>query len=153
MWISAEFKIYLIKEFQRLKDKESGRLNSRWDLQRTLSKVNYKIHTDAIKENLIPSKISKRQISLIYANEADLLNVALFGMTATEFKKKNYDLDGNLRDNATLEQLIVMTNIESINSVLIKQNLSQSYRLKKLNEIAISQMKSLLSSEDVGRLS
>lgn len=123
-----------------------------WNLQRTLAKINYRIHTDAIKENLIPKTLSNQQTSTIYANEADLLNVALFGKTAAEFRNKNPDLEGNLRDNATLEQLVVMTNLESINSVLIKQNLSQSERLKNLNEIAISQMKSLLGSNQLRRL-
>ena len=152
MWISAEFKIYLIKEFQRLKEDENNRLKLEWNLQRTLAKINYRIHTDAIKETLIPKTLSKQQISAIYANEADLLNVALFGKTAAEFKKENPDFEGNLRDNATLEQLVVMTNLESINSVLIKQNLSQSERLKNLNEIAISQMKSLLASDQLKKL-
>lgn len=104
MWISAEFKIYLIKEFQRLKEDENNRLKLEWNLQRTLAKINYHIHTDAIKENLIPKTLSKQQISTIYANEADLLNVALFGKTAAEFRKSNSELEGNLRDNATLEQ-------------------------------------------------
>ena len=152
MWISAEFKIYLIKEFQRLKEDENNRLKLEWNLQRTLAKINYRIHTDAIKENLIPKTLSKQQISTIYANEADLLNVALFGKTAAEFRSANSDLEGNLRDNATLEQLVVITNLESINSVLIRQNLSQSERLKSLNEIAISQMKSLLGSNQLKRL-
>jgi hypothetical protein len=152
MWISAEFKIYLIKEFQRLKEDESNRLKLEWNLQRTLAKINYRIHTDAIKENLIPPTISKQQISVIYANEADLLNVALFGKTAAEFRNENPDFDGNLRDSATLEQLVVMTNFESINSVLIRQNLSQGKRLKSLNEIAISQMKSLLASSQLKAL-
>jgi hypothetical protein len=151
-WISAEFKLYLVKEFQRLKEEESDRLKLEWNLQRTLAKINYRIHTDAIKENLIPRLISKQQASMIYANEADLLNVALFGKTAAEFKKENPDSDGNLRDNASLEQLVVMTNLESINSVLIKQNLPQSERLKKLNEIAISQMRSLFASNRLKKL-
>lgn len=151
-WISAEFKLYLVKEFQRLKEEENNRLKLEWNLQRTLAKINYRIHTDAIKENLIPQIISKHQVSVIYANEADLLNVALFGKTAAEFKKENSDFEGNLRDNASLEQLVVMTNLESINSVLIKQNLSQSERLKKLNEIAISQMKSLVGNGQLKKL-
>jgi len=152
MWISAEFKIYLIKEFQRLKEDENNRLKLEWNLQRTLAKINYRIHTDAIKQNLIPHIISKQQSSMIYASEADLLNVALFGKTAAEFKKDNPDFDGNLRDNASIEQLVVMTNLESINSVLIKQNLPQSERLKKLNEIAISQMKSLIGNGQLKKL-
>ena len=151
-WVSAEFKLYLVKEFQRLKEEENNRLKLEWNLQRTLAKINYRIHTDAIKENLIPQIISRQQASVIYANEADLLNVALFGKTAAEFKKENPDFDGNLRDNASLEQLVVMTNLESINSVLIKQNLSQSKRLKKLNEIAILQMKSLVGSNQLKKL-
>ena len=149
MWISAEFKIYLIKEFQRLKENENKSLNLEWNLQRTLSKINYQIHTDAIKENLIPPTLSKQQTSIIYASEADLLNVALFGKTAAEFKNKNPNFDGNLRDNATLEQLVILTNLESLNAVLIKQNLIQTDRLKKLNEFAISQMKSLLGSNQL----
>jgi hypothetical protein len=152
MWISAEFKIYLIKEFQRLKEDENSRLKLEWNLQRTLAKINYRIHTDAIKENLIPKTISKQQISTIYANEADLLNVALFGKTAAEFKNENPDAEGNLRDNANLEQLVVMTNLESINSVLIRQNLPQGERLKTLNEIAISQTKSLLENSQLKKL-
>lgn len=151
-WVSAEFKLYLVKEFQRLKEEEGNRLKLEWNIQRTLAKINYRIHNDAIKENLIPHLISKQQASMIYANEADLLNVALFGKTAAEFKKENPDFDGNLRDNASLEQLVVLTNLESINSVLIKQNLPQSERLKKLNEIAISQMKSLVGSNNFKKL-
>lgn len=152
MWISAEFKIYLIKEFQRLKEDESNRLNLEWNLQRTLAKINYRIHTDAIKENLIPQIISKQQKAMIYANEADLLNVALFGKTAAQWRAENSNVEGNLRDNATLEQLVVITNLESINSVLIKQNLPQNKRLEKLNEIAISQMKSLLTNDQVKKI-
>lgn len=152
MWIGVEFKIYLIKEFQRLKEDENTRLNLEWNLQRTLSKINYHIHTDAIKENLIPQLISKQQISTIYANEADLLNVALFGKTALQWRNKNPNLEGNLRDNATLTQLVVLTNLESINSILIKQNLSQGERLKKLNEVAISQVKSLLNNNQLKKL-
>ncbi len=151
-WISAEFKLYLIKEFQRLKEDESSRLSLKWNLQRTLAKINYRIHTDAIKENLIPQIVSKHQASMIYANEADLLNVALFGKTAADFHKENPDFEGNLRDNVTLEQLLVMTNLESLNSVLIAQNISQELRLKKLNEVAISQMKSLLMNNRVNKL-
>lgn len=152
MWISAEFKIYLIKEFQRLKEDENNRLKLEWNLQRTLAKINYRIHTDAIKESLIPYKVSKQQESMIYATEADLLNVALFGKTAAEFKKDNPNFEGNLRDDATLEQLVVMTNLESINSVLIRQNLLQSDRLKKLNETAIFQMKSLIENQSLKKL-
>jgi hypothetical protein len=125
MWISAEFKIYLIKEFQRLKADENNRLKLEWNLQRTLAKVNYRIHTDAIKENLIPKELSKSQISFVYANEADLLNVALFGLTAKEWRDANPDKEGNVRDYTTIEQLVVLSNLESINAVLINQGLVQ----------------------------
>jgi hypothetical protein len=142
--ISAEFKLYLIKEFQRLKDDENNRLKLNWDFQRTLSKVNYHIHTDAIKENLIPEKVSSKQSSIIYANEADVLNMALFGMTAKQWREANHDLKGNVRDYATIEQLVVLSNMESTNALLIHQGLEQSNRLVQLNQIAISQLKSLL---------
>ena len=120
MWISAEFKVYLIKEFKRLKADENDRFKLEWNLQRTLAKVNYHIHTDAIKENLIPKELSKTQVSFVYANEADLLNVALFGMTAKQWREANPKTAGNIRDEATLEQLVVLSNLESINSVLTK---------------------------------
>jgi len=152
MWISAEFKIYLIKEFQRLKADENDRLKLDWNLQRTLSKVNYQIHTDAIKENLIPAKLSKQQISFVYANEADLLNMALFGKTAKEWRVENPKAKGNIRDEANLEQLVVLTNLESINAMLIKQKLAQPERLLQLNEMAITQMKSLLNSKALKKL-
>ena len=145
MWISAEFKIYLIKEYQRLKEDENLRLKLDWNLQRTLSKVNYHIHTDAIKENLIPDQLTKQQINSIYANEADLLNMALFGVTAHEWRNLNPDKDGNLRDYANLVQLVVLSNLESINAALIREGLSQSERLDQLNRIAISQMTSLIN--------
>jgi hypothetical protein len=152
MWISAEFKIYLIKEFQRLKDDENSRLKLGWNIQRTLAKVNYQIHTDAIKENLIPHKLSKSQINFIYASEADLLNVALFGKTAKEWRNKNLKLEGNIRDHATLEQLVILSNIESINAMLINQGLKESKRLEQLNELAIIQMKSLLNNRSIKKL-
>jgi hypothetical protein len=151
-WVSAVFKLYLLVEFQRLKKDENVRLKLEWNLQRTLSKINYRIHTDAIKETIIPPAITKNQISAIYANEADLLNVALFGKTESQWRAENVDASGNIRDNATLEQLVVITNLESINALLIRQNLSQSQRLKKLNEVAISQMKSLLASNKIKKL-
>jgi len=125
MWISAEFKVYLIKEFKRLKADENDRLKLEWNLQRTLAKVNYHIHTDAIKENLIPKELSKAQISFVYANEADLLNVALFGITAKQWRDANPKAEGNIRDTATIEQLVVLSNLESINAVLINQGLEQ----------------------------
>jgi len=151
-WISSEFKLYLIKEFQRLKDDENDRLQLSWNLQRTLSKINYRIHTDAIKDTLIPPAITKSQAILVYANEADLLNVALFGQTAKQWRDANPDADGNVRDHAPLEQLVVLTNLESLNSVLIRQGLPQSERLLKLNEIAITQMRSLLTDTNIKRL-
>ena len=144
MWISAEFKVYLIKEFKRLKEDESNRFQLEWNLQRMLSKVNYHIHTDAIKENLIPPTITKQQINFIYANEADMLNVALFGQTAKEWRNINPNKVGNIRDFSTLEQLVVLTNLESLNAVLIEQGLQQGERLKKLNTIAINQLKTLV---------
>ena len=143
-WVSSEFKLYLIVEFQRLKEDENSRLKLEWNLQRTLAKVNYHIHTDAIKEKLIPKELDKTQINYIYANEADILNMALFGMTAKAWRETNPKEEGNIRDAANIEQLVVLSNLESINSVLIHQNLKQSERLKQLNQLAISQMKSLV---------
>ena len=151
-WISAEFKFYFIKEFQRLKADENDRLKLDWNLQRTLAKVNYHIHTDAIKENLIPKELSKTQTSFVYANEADLLNVALFGITAKQWRDTNPNAEGNVRDMASLEQLVVLSNLESINAVLIHQGLTQSDRLIQLNKIAISQMKSLVGNKNIKRL-
>ena len=148
-WLSPGFKMYLIKEFQRLKDDENDRLKLEWNFQRTLAKVNYHIHTDAIKEKLIPAEISKRQISFVYANEADLLNVALFGTTASEWRNANPDKEGNMRDYANIEQLVVLSNMESINAVFIRQGLSQSERLVQLNKIAITQMTSLMNSSQL----
>ena len=152
MWISAEFKVYLIKEFQRLKDDENDRLKLGWNLQRTLSKINYRIHTDAIRETLIPPAVTKQQATLVYASEADVLNVALFGQTARQWRDSHPGADGNVRDHAPLEQLVVLTNLESLNSVLIRQGLSQPERLRKLNEIAISQMRTLLADNNIKRL-
>ena len=152
MWISAEFKIYLIKEFQRLKADENDRQKLDWNLQRTLAKVNYHIHTDAIKEKLIPAELTKEQINFVYANEADMLNMALFGMTAKQWRDTNPDAEGNIRDAATIEQLVVLSNMESINAVLIHQNLSQPERLKQLNSIAITQMKSLIGNKNLKKL-
>jgi len=151
-WISPEFKLYLIVEFQRLKDDENDRLKLNWNLQRTLAKVNYHIHTDAIKENLIPAELTKQQISFVDANEADMLNVALFGKTAQQWRIENPGAEGNIRDNATIEQLVVLSNMESINAVLIHQQLSQSERLIQLNQIAISQMKSLINNTNLKKL-
>ncbi|MCK5835575.1 MAG: KilA-N domain-containing protein [Lentisphaeria bacterium] len=145
--ISPIFKLYLIKEFQRLKEEEQKQIG--WDLQRTLSKINYKIHTDAIKLNLIPAKLPKRKIGAVYASEADLLNTALFGVSAKEWRAENLGEKGNVRDHATLEQLVVLSNLESINSMLVHQGLSQSERLIQLNKMAITQMSSLLAIGDV----
>jgi hypothetical protein len=153
MWISPAFKIFLIKEFERLKEDENKRLSLSWNLQRTLAKVNYKIHTDAIKEQIIPNTITKEQASFVYADEADLLNVALFGKRAAQWRKENSDLKGNIRDYATLEQLVVLSNMESINALLIRQGISQSQRLIQLNETAITQMKSLVNSKEIKMLS
>ena len=151
-WVSVEFKLYLIKEFQHLKDEENDRLNLGWNLQRTLSKINYRIHTDAIRETLIPPAITKSQVSLVYANEVDLLNVALFGQTAKQWRDAHPDTEGNIRDHSPLEQLVVLTNLESLNAVLIRQGLLQPERLHKLNEIAISQMRTLLADNNLKRL-
>jgi len=142
--ISPIFKIYLIKEFQRLKDEENVKLNINWNIQRTLSKVNYRIHTDAIKENLIPAEIDKSQAKYIYTNEADVLNIALFGKTAKIWREENPNIKGNIRDQASIEQLVVLSNVESINAILIHQGIQQFDRLLQLNQMAISQMKSLI---------
>ena len=138
MWISPEFKIYLIKEFERLKEKEQEKLG--WNAKRELAKVNYRIHTDAIKENLIPKELTSQQTSIIYASEADVLNVALFGMTAKQWRGNNPDLKGNIRDYASINELICLSNMENINAVLIEDKVSQKERLIKLNKIAIHQM-------------
>ena len=151
-WISIEFKLYIIKEFQRLKTDENSRLNLEWNLQRTISKINYRIHTDAIKENIIPQLISSKESAMIYATEADLLNMAMFGKTAMQWRNENPKAEGNIRDQATLEQLVVMSNIESINSVLVHQGLVQSERLLQLNKIAITQMKSLVGNKQMKNL-
>ncbi|MFH1826314.1 MAG: KilA-N domain-containing protein [bacterium] len=151
-WISPEFKLYLIKEFQRLKIEENQRLVLGWDMKRTLAKVNYRIHTDAIKKHLIPPRISKQKANVIYANEADVLNVALFGITAKEWRDENIGKAGNIRDSATVEQLVVLSNLESMNAELIRLGASQCERLKRLNNIAIGQMRSLLDNASIKRL-
>ena len=151
-WISAEFKLLLIKEFQRLKQDENNRLKLGWNLQRTLAKINYKIHTDAIKEKLIPPKLEKSQVNAKYADEADLLNMALFGMTAKMWRSQNSKLVGNIRDYASIEQLVVLSNLESINAALIHQGLNQNKRIWQLNQLAIIQMKSLLGSNEIKKL-
>lgn len=152
MWLSPEFQIYLINEFQRLKASENNRLKLEWSFQRMLSKVNYHIHTDAIKEKLIPAELTKQQISFVYADEADLLNMALFGKTAKQWRSENADKEGNIRDSATIEQLVVLSNMESINAVLIHQSLPQNERLLQLNQIAITQIKSLVANRQISKL-
>jgi hypothetical protein len=152
MWISPEFKVYLVQEFRRLKTEEASRESREWSFQRVLAKVNYRIHTDAIQEHLLPPTLTKPQISFVYASEADLLNVALFGRTAADWRKEHPKLPGNMRDHATLEQLVVLSNIESLNSVLIHQGLPATERLQRLNSIAIVQMRSLLTSRTVKQL-
>ncbi len=152
MWISAEFKIYLVKEFQRLVEAENNRQQLDWNLQRTLAKVNYSIHTDAIKEKLVPKQLSSKQIAFVYASEADLLNVALFGKTASEWRNDHPNEKGNMRDSATLEQLVVLSNLESINALLIQQGISQKERLIQLNQIAISQLQSLIDHQAIKKL-
>ncbi|MDP2642569.1 MAG: KilA-N domain-containing protein [Candidatus Peregrinibacteria bacterium] len=142
-WISPEFKLYLIKEFQRLKQDENERKSFGWDARRLLARVNYKVHTDAVKENLIPENISKRQIEFIYADEADVLNVALFGMTAKEWREQNKGKEGNIRDYANITQLVCLAGLESLNAEFIREGLVQGDRLERLNKIAIIQMKSL----------
>ena len=148
-WLSPEFKLYLIKEFQRLKEDENKRLSLGWNINRTLSKLNYRIHTDAIKEHIIPLNITKEQESHIYADEADVLNVAIFGKTAKQWRDGNAGKEGNIRDYASIEQLLVLANMESINAEFIRMNVSQGERLKKLNQTAITQMKSLVGNAGV----
>ena len=151
-WISSEFKLYLIKEFQRLKGEENISKSLDWSLTRTLSKINYKIHTDSIKENIIPNELSNKQKFLIYANEADVLNMALFNITARQWRDNNPSKEGNIRDYADIRQLICLSNLESINAELIRDGLKQSVRLEKLNQIAISQMKSLVTDNSLKKL-
>jgi len=151
-WLSPEFKLYLIKEFQRLKSEENERLTLGWDVKRQLTKINYRIHTDSINENLIPQSISKKQATIIYASEADILNAALFGKTAKDWRDENKGKEGNIRDHCDVTQLVVLSNLEGINAELIRQSLSQSERLIKLNEIAISQMKALMSNSSIKKL-
>ena len=148
--ISPIFKLYLIKEFQRLKDEEQKQLG--WDIRRNLTKINYRIHTDAIKENLIPPNLNKKQISFIYASEADVLNMALFGKTAKQWRDANPDEKGNIRDYANVSQLVCLANLENLNAVFINEGYEQSPRLEKLNQIAIQQMKILLENRSVKQL-
>jgi hypothetical protein len=149
-WVSPQFKIYLIKEFQRLKDEEQKQLG--WDIKRNLAKINYLIHTDAIKENLIPQNLTKNQISFVYATEADVLNMALFGKTAKEWREENPNKKGNIRDYANVSQLVCLSNLENLNAVFIQKGMAQSERLRQLNEIAINQMQILLNNSNIKRL-
>jgi hypothetical protein len=152
-WISPEFKLYLIKEFQRLKIEENERLVLGWDAKRMLTKINYKIHTDSIRDNIVlPLELSDKKAQMTYANEADVLNVALFGMTAAEWKIENENKNGNMRDYADVARLVCLANLESLNAEFIKMGLSQKERLLKLNEIAITQMKSLVNNKSVEKL-
>ncbi len=150
--ISASFKLYLIKEFQRLKEDENNRLQLTWNLHRTLSKINYQIHTDAIKEHIIPDILSKEQAAQVYASEADVLNVALFGKTAKQWQTENPDAEGNMRDQATIEQLLVLANLESLNAEFIKMKLPQTDRLIKLNQTAITQLEAILGRQQIKKL-
>ena len=145
-WISVEFELYIVKEFQRLKEEEQKQLG--WSAKRELSKINYRIHTDAIKQNLIPAEVTAKQASIIYANEADVLNVAMFGRTAKMWREQNPDLKGNIRDYATINELICLSNMENLNAVFIDQKMPQSERLVKLNRIAIQQMQVLESGDE-----
>ena len=145
-WISVEFELYFIKEFQRLKEEEQKQLG--WSAKRELAKINYRIHTDAVKQNLIPPELTPAQKSFVYADEADMLNVAMFGMTARQWREANPELKGNIRDYASINQLICLSNMENLNAVFINDGLSQRERLEKLNKIAIQQMKVLENIED-----
>ncbi len=149
-WVSPQFKLYLIREFQRLKNEEQKQLG--WDIRRNLSKINYHIHTSAIKENLIPKSLSQGQINFIYANEADVLNIALFGKTAKQWRKDNLNKKGNIRDDANISQLVCLSNLENLNAVFINEKLKQNERLQKLNQIAIQQMKILIQDHSIKKL-
>jgi len=151
-WLSPEFKLYLIKEFQRFKEQEALSGGIEWSIRRSLAKVQYRVHTDAVKEHLIPAQLTGAQGGFVYANEADILNKALFGMTAKEWRSANPDAEGNIRDNATMEQLVVMSSLESQNALLIQQKMSQSDRLVMLNTLARSQLTSLLSNPSIKSL-
>lgn len=151
-WLSPEFKLYVITDYQRLKNDENNKLSSDWNIKRLIAKTNYRIQTDAIKEILIPENISPKQQSATYSNEADLLNVALFGMTAKEWKKANPNVKGNMRDNATISQLIVLSNIENLNATFIKQGLSQKERLILLNKEAIYQLKTFQNNKNITKI-
>ena len=148
-WISVEFKLYIIKDYQRLKADENSRISLDWNVKRILAKVNYRIHTDAIRDNLIPPKLTARQRSFVYADEADLLNVALFGQTAAEWRKANLEKDGNMRDHATIEQLLVLANLENVNALYIGKGMVQEERIAELNRLARQQLAQLLDNSSV----
>ena len=149
-WVSVEFKLYLIKEFQRLKEEEHKQLG--WDIKRNLAKINYRIHTDAIKENLIPKAVTKAQMNNIYASEADVLNIALFGRTAKEWRESNPGKKGNIRDYANISQLVCLSNLENLNAHFVNEGMAQKKRLLKLNTIAIQQMRLLVEDHRIGKL-
>jgi len=153
-WISAEFKLYIIKDYKRIKSDENSRLSLNWNLNREISKLNYRIHTDAIKNNLIPSELTPAQISYTYANEADILNAALFGMTAKQWRNENSEEKGNIRDYASINQLLVLANMESYNAILIEQEMKQSERLVILRQLAVKQLSTLnvLSNNNLPRI-
>lgn len=151
-WLSPEFKLYIIKDYQRLKGDESHRLALEWSVKRILASTNYRIHTDAIKANLIPPELPKYQQGFVYADEADVLNVVLFGKTAKQWRSENPNLKGNMRDHATIEQLLVMTNLEAVNAVLLEQGISQRDRLEQLRRMAVSQLETLTGSKGVRKL-
>lgn len=148
-WISTEFELYIIKDYQRLKSDENSRISLNWNVNRILAKVNYRIHTDAIRDHLIPSELTARQKSFVYADEADLLNVALFGQTATEWRRANPDKDGNMRDHATIEQLLVLANLENVNALYIGKGMAQKERIIDLNHLARQQLTQLLDNDSV----
>jgi len=148
-WISAEFELFIIKDYQRLKADENSRISLDWNVKRILAKVNYRIHTDAIRDNLIPPELTARQKSFIYADEADLLNTALFGMTAAEWRKVNHGKDGNMRDHATIEQLLVLSNLENVNALYINKGIAQEERITELNRLARQQLAQLLEYNSV----
>jgi len=152
-WLSPEFKLYLIKEFQRLKEEENRLKSLDWSLQRTISKINYRIHADAIKAKLIPPLVGKTQLAIVYASEADMLNVALFGITAKDWRENNPDKPGNIRDHASIEQLVVLSNLESLNAMLITKGIPQGERLQQLNEIGRNQLLSLFAASGLKHFS
>ena len=151
-WISAEFELYVVKDYQRLKTDENSRISLDWNVRRILAKVNYRIHTEAIRDHLIPPELTARQRSFVYADEADLLNTALFGMTAAEWREAHPDEDGNMRDHATIEQLLVLTNLENVNALYIGKRMSQPERIEELNRLARMQLTAIMNTSGVKRL-